>query len=345
MTTTCTAPGCYRPADGYLCQRDQARARDTLAELPELLVDLEITTSRMAQTSHRGRGHSKRPDAGLPFDWNASDTEWAIRNTVTTWARHVSDERGGQPPPHFAALCGWLAQQVSWMAGRPEAAVFLDEITSLRPAAAREVDNREDRYAGPCTATVVQIDLHLPEHQPYGPICMVCLHESCSAIRVGQNELRPVPVERVCAADLRTRHGAAVIRCRACGAEYDAAERAGWIDQRAAEHVAAAAQIAQALTDSGYPTKAATIRKWGQRGRERMLAAQRAAGAGPACICCQHRSCETLRRGREFRTDLELDLIAPCAYSVADRLALYRVGPVYARVKAEKPLESERIGA
>lgn len=304
----CVAPRCGRPAAGGLCVGCQAELRGAVAGLPELLVMLRETATGQANTSRGGGARTKASEHPLPVGWDAADLEWAVLNTVEVWASHVHRERYGklparpvgpwctvcdhatcgqirvhqaaQLPRFFAALCGWLAGHVPWLAGREEAAAVFDEITSLKPFGLRAVDNREDRYAGPCTAVLLVGDLRYEQAQTL-------------TIRTS---------ERVCGADLRVRAGSQVIRCRECGAVYDAMERGEWITRKTADQFATAALIAQALSEAGYQLKAATIRKWAER--------QRRKGA-------------------------VVWLTVACR--VSDQAVVYRVGDIYDRLKAEQP--------
>lgn len=360
LRSICTNPDCGRPTDGYLCNGCQSQLRNALAGLPGLLAELQVTVTRQSvttRTSISGAKPTATSEEPLAYDVDAADMDWAVRNTVTTWARVVVEERYPQPlptlpalpelvagptclgcfkhdscneirgsvaqhhaveaergavqahidradpPKHFSALCGWLAYHLPWIMQQPWADQMHDEITSIRPFATRTVDSREDRYAGPCTAQVVAIDLV----------------ESSGLIGFEH-------AERQCGADLRLRSGAQRIRCRTCGADYDAQEREGWISKQVAGQLAPAALIAQALTEAGTPIKAATIRKWSERTRQRMAKAARRQPGQPY--------------------EAEPYPIQQIASRVADRAPLYLVGAVYERVKAMLGRDTnERISA
>jgi len=363
----CANPNCDRPTNQTICPGCQGQLRNALQQLPGLLAELEVTTTRQAVTTRGGGGVvTKASEEPIPFDVDASEMDWVVRNTVTTWARDIVEEHYGRlpapvpgptcvacfhpscaeirtridlhrkatPPKHFAALCGWIAHHLPWIVQQPWAQQIHDEITSIRPFANRTVDNREDRYAGPCTAQVVALDLIEADGL------------------VGFDT-----ADRQCGADLRLRSGAQRIVCRACGADYDAADRAHWISKQSADQLATAALIAQALTEAAeaepatnVAVKAATIRKWAQRTREvdarnaRRLPDDafevephpiRAARwpdlpEGPTCrqAKCAHESCCLIR-------------------VVLARVPEYRVGDVYERVKARPNLSvvGERMSA
>ncbi|WP_067565863.1 hypothetical protein [Nocardia acidivorans] len=58
------------------------------------------------------------------------------------------------------------------------------------------------------------------------------------------------------------------IECRACGGEHQAAEHRAWMWQEAQQVSGTAAELARMLPHfGGEPVKAATIRKWHERGR------------------------------------------------------------------------------
>lgn len=265
----CAVDNCETPTPDQLCKRHRSDLRNALQQLPGLLAELEVTTTRQAVTSRGSGGAStKASEEPIPFDVDASEMDWVVRNTVTTWARVVVEEHYGRlptlvpgpvcaacfhpscaetrtrlelhrratPPTRFAALCGWLAHHLPWIVQQPWAAQMHDEITSIRPFANRTVDNREDRYAGPCThAVLVAVDV--------------------AAAVVGF-------AERVCGAPLRLRNNAHTVRCKLCDAEYETVELWQRIVDRSRDELATGPDISALLTDAlGIRISWATIRK------------------------------------------------------------------------------------
>jgi hypothetical protein len=94
VTTTC---GCGQPApDAYLCSRCTRQLRRTLADVPTLATELDTVLARAtAYNDHHGGRSADKP---LPIDERASEAAWVLRNTLTTWARILHDERGAELP-------------------------------------------------------------------------------------------------------------------------------------------------------------------------------------------------------------------------------------------------------
>jgi hypothetical protein len=139
----------------------------------------------------------------------------------------------GEDPIVVAAR--YLAENVEWLRHRPE----VDEVYAAIEACARVVRGivrgpSEQRFLGPCGATVLLVDAADDEFE----------YES-----------------EPCEGDVYARDGASTGRCRACGAEVSTAQRQAWLDAEVRSHAYTAAEIAAA-----YPIKANTIRQWLSRG-------------------------------------------------------------------------------
>lgn len=90
--------------------------------------------------------------AGLPVDLRASRVAEDVRNEVTTWARLVAEERGGQPPTDVPETMRWLAEQVEWIRHQRWADEALRGLELVREVA-RVVDRpglRSRVPIGPC---------------------------------------------------------------------------------------------------------------------------------------------------------------------------------------------------
>lgn len=149
---TCTIPGCTRPVPdmAYACPGCATQYDQDLAATPGLLDDLEVSAARLSRTGTRA-GRSTGGSA-LPVDLHAAGLHAELANTVTTWARHVAEERGmpgltGTP----AAAAEWLRGNLEWIRHRPESAEMIDQVADLVRRARRTIDLPPDRwYAGPC---------------------------------------------------------------------------------------------------------------------------------------------------------------------------------------------------
>ncbi|HEY4375764.1 MAG TPA: hypothetical protein VGM93_01340 [Acidimicrobiales bacterium] len=261
---------CARPVhdQAYVCADCAAPVERALRDLSALGGEASTTIARQARL-----GESGGPGDPLPFSWEAADAQWAVANTLTTWARHIAGERGraipARPGPAHGPLCRaalscrhrsctdiglrtavhplthlstWLASpdQITWLRHRPEAVEALDELGNAARLATRTVDNPPDRwYAGPCGA------------DPLDP-------------------LGEVDVDRpgACQAELYPVTGARTIRCPECGTQHDAGERKEWLLGLADDQLAHAAWLASVLTRLLDRTvTAAAIRGLAHRGR------------------------------------------------------------------------------
>lgn len=148
MTADLRCVICGRPLSdqAFACPADALSLSETLQTAAGHAEDAETVIARQARYGAGGRGSHGEP---LPVDLTASTRYAAIGGTITTWARHVLEERGTelpawQPllgPPCALGWCdhdscrgirsarpvspvglaaGFLATQVGWLRKRPE---------------------------------------------------------------------------------------------------------------------------------------------------------------------------------------------------------------------------------
>lgn len=90
----------------------------------------------------------------LPLDLNAANAHDAAVNTVITWARLVSEERGKAIPDEghpLAAVATWLSTQLDWLRHHPDAETAFDELTQACRTLERVVDRPPSRIVvGQC---------------------------------------------------------------------------------------------------------------------------------------------------------------------------------------------------
>jgi hypothetical protein len=202
-----------------------------------------------------GGGASGKPGSSLPIDLGATSRLDAVQGRMTTWARHVAEERGVNLAEinadgltmlsrvrvwvdqvqgltdDLSASVLWLAGHCEWMRHRPEVDEWLTDVE----ACARVVRGiargpAAQRYLGPCGADVVRAEI------------------------VGdQWESELV----ICEGDVYGPQGGQKGTCRTCGAQVDQDERKAWLDELTAELAAPTRDIAHALGVS-----AKTIRSW-----------------------------------------------------------------------------------
>jgi hypothetical protein len=127
---------CDRPTpDGYAdvaCAVD--RPRQLLAEIQDMLPAALDVAHRQARHG-TGGGASGKPGSALPLDLGATARLDGVRTALTTWWRHIAEERVGGTwvvfagePIEQAAI--WLSGQLEWMRHRPECVEFLRDITA-----------------------------------------------------------------------------------------------------------------------------------------------------------------------------------------------------------------------
>lgn len=94
MTTTCQVDRCDQPVqDAYVCTACAEGLRTALSELADWLgADIDNVLAR--QTVYGDRAGGRSAERPLPYDPRAAEVGWVLRNTVTTWARIIHEERG-----------------------------------------------------------------------------------------------------------------------------------------------------------------------------------------------------------------------------------------------------------
>lgn len=271
-SNTATCDLCGKPVQdtAYVCPRCANRTAEHLAVVTAVASEVEVTVARLARYSDRhGRtmpddDPDGRPDGGLkvtplPFDPSARSRGNDAGNTITTWARHAAEERGGgpvRPAPVIGPLCRhgagcrhescslvrnrsvphpiaraaeYLLRQLEWLRHRPEAKEAFDELDDACRTLVQVVDAPPPlSYAGPCYT------------EGDDGVCMEELYA-------------------------RTDHG--TVKCPACKTRHDVAERRLWLLQEADDVLAHASLIAAALTVLDQPVTASMVRNYADRGR------------------------------------------------------------------------------
>lgn len=152
---------CERPIldTAYACTTCGNRVGKHLADSAELYHELAVQVARQARYGDRVRLSAAEPP--LPFNPDAAADVATIDNTLTTWARHVANERGHTAPASGQNLMHWLSQQVDWLRYRPEAAEALDELDYAATLVVRCIDAPAVHwFAGPCDTDGCTSDLY-----------------------------------------------------------------------------------------------------------------------------------------------------------------------------------------
>lgn len=144
---------CGRPTpDGYAdvaCAVTKPRA--WLAEIADMVPAARDVAQRQARRG-TGGGASGKPGSSLPIDLGATARLDAVEGVLTTWVRHVAEERGvnlaeinaggltglSRSPQWVDQAAGltddlsgsawWLADHCEWMRHRPEVDEFLTDV-------------------------------------------------------------------------------------------------------------------------------------------------------------------------------------------------------------------------
>lgn len=285
---------CGGACQGFLCRRCLAEIERALGDLPADLVDLQAVATRQAHGPlGLGAGHmleggrDGRPavaigdatsdalgDAGWVFAWAAADQLWVIGVTLSTWIRHLCEQRGLQPPrasrgtytthrglrvernrmqvrtwrvfhpspdQPVSPLIAWLLRNLDAVA-QDEAAVQLhDEITSLPVANQRYILGRApaDEFYGLCDEPDVRVEQDGPTLTP----------------RVGR-----------CGTQLFGPRDAKQVDCPVCGASYTREQRHDSMVRELTDTLGTVRQVASTLTTLGRPVTIGQIDGWLRRG-------------------------------------------------------------------------------
>lgn len=149
-----TAASCGRcarplPHHAHLCGECRRWLDRRLRSIPELVDQLDVTVTRQARISVGGKSSEQ-----IPFDPAASDVADDLRNTITTWARHVAEASGTGllDVERWPELGAWLADRLRFLNRRPEIVEFGRDIGRVRARVMAVIDRPPAlRYAGPCT--------------------------------------------------------------------------------------------------------------------------------------------------------------------------------------------------
>ena len=150
MTDPCLVDWCDRPVgDGYVCQHCADRLERALGDVPALWEELDVVLTKQARYA---AAEFRRGERALPFNPEASEIGWVLRNTLTTWCRVVAEERGKPlPEDNPPAVARWLLNHVTWLRHHRAGAEAVEEITNIVAQVWRAIDRPAGRwFAGPC---------------------------------------------------------------------------------------------------------------------------------------------------------------------------------------------------
>lgn len=224
----CTIGDCDIPVPSttYVCNSCIDKLAYLIAVLPSRWRELQRVITKQVSFGGSNNG-GKSADTPMMFNTHASDLAWTITNTLTTWVRHVQEERGVCAYPELSGdavmpMALWLYKAVPWLATRQEGAEAIDELIYCLSRMSGVIDRPADRwYAGPCE----------------------------------------------CGTDLYVRPTANVVTCRNCAESYVVSDRRKWLLEEAEDRLAYAALICRAVSILGEPVSQMQISRWVKRGR------------------------------------------------------------------------------
>ncbi|RCG19083.1 hypothetical protein DQ384_38035 [Sphaerisporangium album] len=292
MTLPCPVPGCDRSMPGHrrVCAACAARTVRDLDDVLSLALHLEISRTRQARLGEPGAGHSG--ERAIPWDQRAREAAYVLRSALLGWYRVLSEGA-----PRVAGPVCILCEHPSceWAdLGRPPADTL--------PGLAR---------------WLIRHRVRLLRH----PAAPEAVDELRAAVNLARRAIDRPPAAWYagpcgagdCTADLYTRHGAARITCRACGADHDSQARQAWLMDQAADHLGTATEIARALHGWHPELTPSVVRGYAHRrriqarGRDQAgrplyrvgdvmdLLTGETALHGPACSVCVHATCKEIR--------------------------------------------------
>lgn len=257
MTVECAT--CDRPVidAGYCCWPCSDRLSLELEEFAECHADeLETTVTRQDRLGEgtAGRASAETP---VPFNANASEVGWVVRNTLTTWTRAVLDTRGLTLPDKEALMEGPLCR-----AG-----------IGCQHASCLNIRWRviEDPMGLASIARFLKGQIKWLRCQPFAQDAFEEIGYACRALRHAVDA--PVPMMELgacetegCEGRLRAPSSARYTKCRECESEYDVGERRRALLSMAEDRLETATGIADILTAWGVrAVPVNTVYTWANR--------------------------------------------------------------------------------
>lgn len=150
MNEPCMVEWCDRPVvEGHVCMACADKLSVALGDVRALWEELDTVLTKQARYA---AAEARRGERSLPFNPEASEIGWVLRNTLSTWCRLIAEERGkALPEDNPAAVARWMLSHVTWLRHHRAGADAVDEITSVVHKVRCIIDRPAERiYAGPC---------------------------------------------------------------------------------------------------------------------------------------------------------------------------------------------------
>lgn len=264
----CDVDGCDNPietgSNSRACRGCWNRLKRDLAQMPDLVAELNVTITRQARvvlaSSGRRTTDATEPDdidprgllpglralrpqpttersavKPLPIDIGASEALDLLNATLWPWVCEGIESHPGTPFVVSAGVVGLsraLLRLHGWLQGHPDGQLAIDEVAYAVKGATRAIDSDPTR---------------------------VCLG------RCGY-----VEDDEVCDEWLYVTRGARVARCRTCGSDYDVEERERGLLELARDRLVTTTEACAAVRTYGVEGQNITreqVRQWKSRGR------------------------------------------------------------------------------
>lgn len=213
--------------DAYVCDKDLDDLGSALGDLPWLDEELAVTIGK-----ERGlptEGGSRSADKALPFHLAAAEVRDNLRNTLVGWVRICAEEGVRSSDPRDGLPADTIVAMSRWLLWRVDGLAFHE-------AGYEAFD--EITYA---VGQAVRAIDRPAERQYVGP---------CA-----------------CGRDLYRKPGAAMVKCRFCGADYPAEAITSALREKTIGMLVTAREGATLLSRMGLSTGQGTIDKWHERKR------------------------------------------------------------------------------
>lgn len=231
MSAEC--PTCGREQDaGLLCHACTSLLERDLGDVPAIVAELDITLSKQARIGNGAPGGLARER--MPMHEGARLAADYLQNTLTTWARDVSDTAGwvwvasNLPPSDQSARA--LLALIDHIRRHPAVVELVDEVADAIKQARRVVDRPADRqYLGKCLAEFEGVE---------------------------------------CTEEIWARPGADEVACKVCGITHEVGERRAWLLNEAKDVICTVKEASSYIGEIGHiKVTEASIRGYLHRGR------------------------------------------------------------------------------
>jgi hypothetical protein len=221
MSGKCPVCECEQ-AESLLCHADTTRLERDLGDVTSIVAELDVTRSRQAKIGASGKSGKGWAREKLPIHIGAIEAGDVLANTLTTWARDVTEGRnwvwvaGDRAPSEQSARA--LLMCIPDIRKHPAVVELVDEISDAIRQARHAVDRPADRvYFGACYSET-------PDEDGRTVTCLEEIWASPSATEV---------------------------QCRVCGTEWEIAERRAWLLKKAEDMIVTIADASTYLGDIG----------------------------------------------------------------------------------------------